>query len=29
VGKGAVQLKSAGKVQVMPSGERIISVPAQ
>jgi hypothetical protein len=29
VGKGAVQLKSSGKVQVMPSGERIISVPAQ
>ena len=29
VGKGTVQLKQAGKVQVMPSGERIISVPAQ
>jgi hypothetical protein len=29
VGKGTVQLKQSGKVQVMPSGERIISVPAQ
>lgn len=29
VGKGAVQLKPTGKVQVMPGGERIISVPAQ
>jgi hypothetical protein len=29
VGKGAVQLKPSGKVQVMPNGERIISVPAQ
>jgi hypothetical protein len=29
VGKGVVQLKPSGKVQVMPSGERIISVPAQ
>ncbi len=29
VGKGTVQLKSSGTVQVMPSGERIISVPAQ
>ncbi len=29
VGKGTVQLKPSGKVQVMPSGERIISVPAQ
>jgi hypothetical protein len=29
VGKGAVQLKPAGNVQVLPSGERVISVPAQ
>lgn len=29
VGKGAVQLKPSGNVQVMPSGERVISVPAQ
>jgi hypothetical protein len=29
VGKGVVQLKPTGKVQVTPSGERIISVPAQ
>jgi hypothetical protein len=29
VGKGAVQLKQSGAVQVMPGGERIISVPAQ
>jgi hypothetical protein len=29
VGKGSVQLKSSGKVQVLPTGERIISVPAQ
>ncbi len=29
VGKGSVQLKPAGKVQVMPDGERVISVPAQ
>jgi hypothetical protein len=29
VGKGTVQLKSADNVQVLPSGERIISVPAQ
>jgi hypothetical protein len=29
VGKGAVQLKPSGNVQVMPNGERVISVPAQ
>jgi hypothetical protein len=29
VGKSAVQLKPTGNVQVMPNGERIISVPAQ
>jgi hypothetical protein len=29
VGKGTVQLKPSGNVQVMPSGERVISVPAQ
>jgi hypothetical protein len=29
VGKSTVQLKPSGKVQVMPGGERIISVPAQ
>jgi hypothetical protein len=29
VGKGEVQLKQSGNVQVLPSGERIISVPAQ
>lgn len=29
VGKGVAQLKSAGTVQVLPSGERVISVPAQ
>jgi hypothetical protein len=29
VGKGTVQLKPTGNVQVTPSGERIISVPVQ
>jgi hypothetical protein len=29
VGKGAAQLKPEGTVQVLPSGERVISVPAQ
>jgi hypothetical protein len=29
VGKAQAQLKPSGKVQVMPSGERVISVPAQ
>jgi hypothetical protein len=29
VGKGVVALKPAGKLQVTPSGERVISVPVQ
>lgn len=29
VGKGVAQLKPSGTVQVLPSGERVISVPAQ